>query len=438
MPRFRQFSAVLRRFIVFTPVGAGIFFVALFILMRSLVNRNSYEIVLSCGILLLLLILGIAGFWKSLKLKSMEFGWKPPFPIVAGSGGKSMITGFEEKLPLFFRMHFIVNGRFYPSGNNARDLVKESFFGSGCFMSAETSVSKGETAAELLMDFPMSGVFNGNGFCRLKDIFGFFSFPCGLSVNRTLKVRSSPCFGKNYHINAQSGAEDKRNKTSSDEERYYMREYTPGDRFRDINWKSSDKIETLITRISPDNQEKVSRIEIFFRNYGKAEKPSLESLWLLDRAKARLTHFLRSLMEQHQSKFIFRVSSAVDLRGNNCIWEIENEHDLDVFLEDLAALSFVSPHNEITVPQGTSDMYIFSTACDIVLPVFISMCSPRPVSLFLVQPSLNNKNETETLFKKDFLINGFVPFPRWLFKNKIKQLSVFNSKIDLIYAETRL
>jgi len=349
-----------------------------------------------------------------------------------------MVTGFDEKLPLFFRMHFMVKGKFYPSGNDARDHVKESFFGSGCPVSAETSVSKRETAAEFLLDFPMSGVFNGNGFCRLKDIFGFYSFPCGIPVSRILKVRSSPCFGKKYHVNAQSGAEDKRNKTSSDEERYYMREYTPGDRFRDINWKSSDKIDTLITRISPDNQEKISRIEIFFRNYGPVNKPSLEALWLLDRAKARLTYFLRSLMEQHQSKFIFCVSSALDAHGNNCIWEIEDDKDLDYFLEDFAGLSFIPPQNEITAPQGTGDMYVFSTACDIVLPGFISMCSPRPVSLFLVHPSHEIKKETEILYKKDFLLNGCYPFPRWFIKKNIKQLGVLSNRTEIIHAESRI
>jgi hypothetical protein len=297
----------------------------------------------------------------------------------------------------------------------------------------------------------MSGVFTGRGFCRLRDIFGFYSFSCGVDLQRTIKVRSSPCFGKKIFINAQSGAEDKRNKTSSDEERYYMREYTPGDRFRDINWKSSEKIDALITRISPDTQEKVSRIEVHFRNYGPVEKTSLEALWLLDRAKSQLAYFLRSLMEAN-SIFAFHVRAARIGDAQN-EWDIEDSDDLDAFLEDLAGLSFVSPQNEAAItPAAAGEMYVFSTACDTGLNAFIVANNPRPVSLFFVQAAVRTKKkkkkgpeepavqepEITSLYKRNFFISGCVPKPRWLFKSKIKPAGVIVDKVDMIYAETRL
>jgi hypothetical protein len=240
-------------------------------------------------------------------------------------------------------------------------------------------------------------------------------------------------------ITAQSGAEDRRNKTSSDEERYYMREYTPGDRFRDINWKSSEKIDTLITRISPDNQEKVSRIEVYFRNYGPAKKSSLQALWLLDRAKARLSHFLRNLQEQ-QSSYIFHVRAA---QGS---WEIEDSEDLEAFLEDLAGLSFSPPQNEGTIPASAGEVYVFSTACDIGLHGFILACNPRPVSLYMVQPlsDITQSAEFETIRIADFPAAGCIPLARWFNKNKIKQLGAHaaagtgTNRVEMIYAETRL
>jgi len=439
----------------FTPSGAAVLAVALVILIRSLIARNSYEIVISSAALLFLLVMGIIGAWKSVKLKSLEAGWKPPFPAAARSGEDTLITGLDEKVPLFFRLHFIVRGRFFPCGSGAVNSGADSAAGGGCPLLAETSVSRGEKTARLAMNFPVSGVFNGEGFCRLKDVFGLYSFSCGTSQRRTINVRSSPCFGKDYFINAQSGAEDRRSKTSSDEERYYMREYTPGDRFRDINWKSSEKIDTLITRISPDNQEKVSRVEVYFRNYGQVNKPSLEALWLLDRAKARLSHFLRSFMEM-QSSYIFNVRAA---HGS---WEIENEKDLDDFFEELAGIGFAPPQNEALSP-GADEIYVFSTACDTELGGFLLACNPRPVSLFLVQP-LNDREreavkfkpfsfkkspppsgtepkkdaETEILRKTDFPANGCFPLPRFLIRGKIKQLGVHAGKADIIYAETRL
>jgi hypothetical protein len=424
-PRFRP---------VFTPIGAALLVIALVILARSLYARNSYEMLISCVILLIMLILGLAGWRRAKKLALLEPGWKPPFPMTANSGEESLITGLGSSLPLFFRLHFIVRGKFSPNSDSI------------CPMFAETSVSRGEETARLELDFPMSGIFHGSGYCKLRDIFGLFSFPCGITLQRTINVRSAPCFGKKTQINAQSGAEDRKTKSSTNEERFYMREYTPGDRLRDINWKSSEKIDALITRISPDNQEKVSRIEIYFRNFGP-EMPSLEALWLLDRAKARLSYFLRSLMDENTS-FVFSIRAA---QGD---WEIEDSEDLEDFLEALAGLSFLPAKNEGIVSAGTGDMYVFSTACDKGLSGFLLASHPRPISLFIVQPKRqivnkelkktgdkNKKNarpEYETLYKRNFPAKGCALLPRWFSKTRINPMNVDAHRIERIYAETKL
>jgi hypothetical protein len=421
----------------FTAAGGVFLLAALVIFIRSALARNAYEIMLSLSALLFMLVLGIIGVWKSHKLAAVNPGWKLPFPMTANSGEKSYVSGLEEYIPLFFRLHFVVHGRFFPSGAS-ENLKPER---GGCPVFAQVSVPRGNNSAYLRLDFPISGIFHGEGFCRLRDVFGFYSFSCETPQRRIAKVRSAPCFGKNIHINAQSGAEDRRSKTTSDEERYYMREYTPGDRFRDINWKSSEKIDALITRISPDNQEKVSRIEVYLRNYGTSVRPPLESLWMLDRAKARLSWFLRSLLDTDNktsslSSFIFSVYAA----GGS--WEIEDSESLDAFLEDLAGLPFSPPQNETNVINHASagELYVFSTACDTGLNGFILACSPRPVSLFLAQPAGKKKqSETETLGKLSFAAKGIVPFPRWFTgSNKVKEMGANAAKVEMIYTETKL
>jgi len=422
-----------------TPVGAIVLFTSLFILIRSLIARNAYEIVISSGVLLILLILFIIGVWKSKKLKSLEPGWKPPFPMTAkNTGDKTQITGLDGHIPIFFRLHFFIKGYFFPDDSKK------------CYVSNEISIPRGDTSSEMTLDFPMSGIFQGEGYCRLRDIFGFFSFYCAAPQSRTIKIRSAPCFGKKIHINAQSGAEDQRNKPSADVERYYMREYTPGDRLRDINWKSSDKIDTLITRISTDNQEKISRIEVHFRNFGKVQ--TLEALWLLDRAKAHLAYFLRSIMEMNTS-FIFDVNTA------NGDWEIKNMDELDAFLEELAGFSFISPKNENALKPCAGDIYVFSTACDISLNSFLLACNPRPVSLFIAQPYVKEKktenseqkiinneqlkenSEQEKDIEKirlgDFISKNCYPSARW-FGKSVKRLNVQANRIEMFYAEISL
>jgi hypothetical protein len=425
-----------KRRLIFTPVGAAVLVIALVMLFRSLYVRNAYEMIISLTLLFLLLLLGLIGARKAAKLKTLEAGWKPPLPMTANAGdGASysepwLITGLDTAVPSFFRLHFIARGKFFPGGGNS----------GSCPVFAETSAPRGGDTASLQLNFPMSGVFQGEGYCRLRDIFGFYSFSCGQSQQRTVKVRSAPFIGKKPLINTQSGAEDKKTKTSSDEERYYMREYTPGDRFRDINWKSSEKIDSLITRISPDNQEKVNRVDVYFRNYGAAGNASLEALWLLDRAKARLAQFLRSLLEE-QANYVFNVRAA---QGS---WEIADSEDLEDFLDELAAVSFTPLQNEKEIPAGTAELYIFSTACDIGLNGFVLSCSPRPVTLFIVQPlaikekKTKAETERETLFKRNFPVNGCFPSPRWYLNSKIKLLGVQSGAArlqEVAYAETKI
>jgi hypothetical protein len=259
------------------------------------------------------------------------------------------------------------------------------------------------------------------------------SFSCVLLSKQTLKVRSAPGTAKSLRIEALSGAEDRRVKTSSDEERYYMREYAPGDRFRDINWKSSERIDTLITRISPDNQEKVTRIEVHFRNYGPI-RPTIEELWLLDRAKARLAWFLRSVKDEKAS-FVFHVQAA------GAIWELKDMEEIEAFLEELAALPFSPSQNE-ELPgsvQGRGEIYVFSTACDTSLPSFLLAHQTQALTLFIVQSiSQEKKEECACLRLRDFPAGGSIPLARWFYPRKKRLLGVRTGRMTIDYGETRL
>ena len=419
----------------FTVPGIAVSIFALVILVRSLAARNAYEIVLSLAALALLLVLWLAGKWAVRRLAALEPVWKIPVPLGAASGEDWLVTIPAGKVPRFFRLHFFVRGRFFPQGSP-----------DGCPVFAETSLSRkgGDSSAPLSLCFPLGGLFRGETSCRLRDIFGFFSFPCGGSREQTLKVRSAPCGSRTLRIDAQSGAEDRRNKNANDDERYYMREYAPGDRFRDINWKSSERINTLITRISPDNQEKITRIEVHFRNYGphpsrrkgKGAPPGLADLWLLDRAKARLAWFLRKVREEKAS-YVFHVRSAASS------WDLNDDEEIEAFLEELSALPFFPPQNEAgALPCSDGEIYVFSTGCDTALPAFLLAQQGRPCSLFLTQTpprkTAHDRPEAESLLLRDFFRGGFVPLPRWLLPKPERQLQVSGGRTMIDYAETRL
>jgi hypothetical protein len=428
LPRFRPVTGL---------AGFASLASALFLLIRSLYVRNAYEIVLSSALLIFWLAFFLTGLWRARRFSLLEPGWKPPAPLVAEAGAETLITGLAVAAPVFFRLHFVLGGRFFPQGGER-----------GCPFFAETSVDRRAGTARLTLRFPMGGVFQGEGRCFLRDIFGFFSFPCGIPLRRTLRVRSAPPMDVNFRLKTLSGAEDRRNKTSSDEERYYMREYAPGDRFRDINWKSSERIDTLITRISPDNQEKVSRVEVRFRNYGPAgngpagtvKDPPLLDLWLLDRAKARLSWFLRRVMEEGAS-YIFHVTAA---QGS---WEISDQDELEAFLEELAGLPFAPTRNGDPAEAAAlpGEIYVFSTACDSGLGSFLLTCQKQELSLFLAEsPPESRRREkpdpedAPALCRlRGFPAWGLLPALRWFKAGKARRLPVSGFTLKIDTAEVR-
>jgi len=421
-------------FFTFHLPGLAVFLIALVMLLRGLAAKNAYEILLSSAALVFWVLLFFAGSWAKRHLTALEALLHIPLPLTAASEEDWLVTCNAVRLPLFFRLHFIVRGRFFPQGSSR-----------GCAVIAETSFPRGGDRASLNLSFPLGGLFQGETLSRLRDIFGFFSFPCGLSSNQILKVRSAPCPSKPLRVEALSGAEDRRTKSSTDEERYYMREYAPGDRLRDINWKSSERIDTLITRISPDNQEKVTRIEVYFRNYGPS-RPGIGELWLLDRAKARLAWFLRTVKEENAS-FIFDVRTALES------WDLSKEDEIDMFLEELASITFCPAQSgELsTDPLGDGELFVFSTACDFTLPSFLLGRQGKPVSLFMIQNPLGGKTddrkiagrkadfaaeECAHLHLRDFPAKGFIPFPGWFLPQQKKLLNARSGRMMIDYAET--
>ena len=428
----------------FAPPGIAVFVIALVILVRSLAARNAYEIVLALAALALWMVLLLTGKWAARRFTALEPSafepvWKIPLPLGAASAEDWLVTGPAARIPLFFRLHFLVRGRFFPQGCLH-----------GCAVFAETSLSRKGGTAPLSLSFPLGGFFRGETSCRLRDIFGFFSFPCGNNRERTLNVRSAPCRARALRIDAQSGAEDRRNKNANDEGRYYMREYAPGDRFRDINWKSSERISTLITRISPDNQEKITRIEVYFRNYGpantaaRAAGSAIADLWLLDRSKARLAWFLRKVKEEKAS-YVFHVRSA----GKS--WDLNDEEEIETFLEELSFLPFFPVQNEESSLSQEGEIYVFSTACDTALPAYLLTQQGRPLSLFLAQRSPRKKIRQgkpgpEFLYLRDFPARGVRPLLRWLLQTLLRTLlprrqqplRASGGRMMIDYAETRL
>ena len=400
-----------------TAIGLTVSIISVTIFIRSLALRNIYEIILSLGAMLFLIFIAIKGTFLIKHIKNMEPQWKAPFPLYALSMEEWHIYCPLIKLPAFYRLHFLLRGTFFPQGSKA-------FFK----LFREAVIPKQSGSCTFNLSFPLGGIFRGDASCRLRDVFGFFSFYSGPGNTQTLSVRSSPCDNKKLRIDPRSGKEDRKNKTAFDEERYYMREYAPGDRLRDINWKSSERIDTLITRISPDNQEKVSRLAIYFRNYGPSS-PSILDLWLLDRTKARLAWFIKSIKEENSS-FIFEIHTEDKSR------ELIEDEDIEAFLDELCAIQFTKENSSsMKAPDNKGgEIYVFSTSSDSFLSSFLLLHQEKTVSLFMAESIADENSVKLKLF--DLFYQGFIPMGIKLFgKRKSRSRGTGKEKLFIDYAK---
>jgi hypothetical protein len=413
----------------FKAGGLFVLLAGLGICIRGLAYRDPYQIVLAGLALALWLALFLAGLFGSKRLELLVPGWLAPVPLAAGGGGGAAhtITGLDAKVPYFFRLHFIVRGNF-SSGAGSRFLVS-------------SEVSGGGPEARLSLNFPMSGIFHGQGLCRLRDVFGFFSFPCGPVLHRSLPVQPAPHRKKPLlRIDPFSGSEDRQSRSQTDEERYYMREYAPGDRFRDINWKTSERLATLITRISPHTQEKTKLIYLAFRNYGPGK--GLLASWLLDRTKARLAVFLRTLKEEHP-EFIFHISTAGGERT------VQSTEEVEAFLDELAGMDFQPAAAGFSAEDADkAELYLFSTSCDMALASLLASRGESLSHLFITVPAWRGGGEkvvfrARNIFAEGFLpVSGFSPPGRWFRRggngDDFPVPVPGKGSLEITYAEVRL
>jgi uncharacterized protein (DUF58 family) len=360
---------------LFPPTLAGVFVIlaGLFLLPRGLSNKDPYEVLLSFAALGTASLLFLVGLRASRRLSGISPGWVPPEALAAGADGPPhVISGLEGRVPYFFRLHYEIQGslkigpdrKVWVSGDSRADDMGR---------------------CEVLLPFPLSGIFHGRGRCRLRDVFGLYSFSPGEEIHRRIPVLPGPHPEKPLlRIDAFTGSEEKQNRKTADEERYYMREYAPGDRFRDINWKASSRLAVLVTRIAPFTQEKTRTVHVDFRNYGPPGSAGLLELWTLDRMKARLLAFLRTLREEHP-EYRFNVRTGSEDR------EIETLIDLEEFAADLAGLSYSTSAGAPSAagpgdPFAAGELYIFSSAFDLRLPALLGSRNEEITHLYMTIP----------------------------------------------------
>jgi hypothetical protein len=354
--KIRNWLQIFLFYFPFTLAGSLLLAAALYLLGRSLAQDNPYGVLLA---LAALLVLGALAVTSRLQAKlyaraQVHWHWDSSAPMYARRAGLSqtLMTDRLRTLP-FFRIHFALRGSLKVGRNASLRIQREISFAEG-----------GRHPIDLY--FPLSGALTCSARYAVRDIFGLSRARFGERMVRNLPVQPASFTQRSIPVPEPSvGFEETSRKRSSDEEKYYMREYLPGDRFRDINWKVSSRLDELITRISPVTQEKTTILPVVLRNFRDRKSESVESIVHLNIIKSWLMAFLR-IMKQEHPEMQFRLTTA----GGSRL--LQSDEEIERFGCELPAVFFQSDAGTIFQGPPEEELFVFSTVFDRGLPAFLS------------------------------------------------------------------
>ncbi|MBN2551492.1 MAG: DUF58 domain-containing protein [Spirochaetales bacterium] len=352
------FRRRLRSLVFYYPLtlaGSLLLAAALYLLGRGLAQDNPYGVLLALLALLMLAAVAVAARLQAgtYGRRQVHWHWDSSTPLFARRAGlaQALITDPVRTLP-FFRVHFAVKGNLRAGRNATLRIRREISFAQG-------------TRHPIGLYFPVCGLLTCTGRFAVRDIFGLSRARFAGQMLRQLSIQPASFAQKRIPIPEPSvGFEETSRKRSSDEEKYYMREYLPGDRFRDINWKVSSRLDELITRISPVTQEKTTILPVVVRNFRDRGTETLESVLHLNVMKSWLMAFLR-LMKQEHPEMQFRLTAAAG------VWLLRSDEEIERFGWELPGMFFQKETGSVVQTPPEEELFVFSTAFDRGLPAFL-------------------------------------------------------------------
>jgi len=367
-----------------TVSGTVLLALALFLLGRAFAAQNPYGFLLSASALVFLVVVAAAARLQASRLNTSGAEWDSSTPLFArnSSGEHTLLLDGTRAWP-FFRVHFILSG-VMKIGRNATVYPRR-----------EVS-TRGGHVLRFPLCLPLSGQFDAKARFEIRDVFGLARAGFGERHERRLAVRPALLAERRFpDVEALDGLEEKSKIKQSDIERYFMREYIPGDRIRDINWKASSRISELVTRIAPVTQEKTRVLSVICRPFRGRRVESPVSVAHLNFLKSWMFLFLKSV-KKDRPEYQFRITIGDD------VMLLETEEDVEAFGVELSGLFFRSPPPDrgIDAVAGLSgEAFVFTTPYDDALPVFLRALSGSNVYIFRTTvPSRNDDRRTIRLF----------------------------------------
>lgn len=341
----RSFFRWLDRIYPLTATGTILFFVSLLLFGVWYGTKSFYPLafsLVSFWSIFWLITIGVIQRLRSAKIPPTIETGRPVFARL-NDQNVSVQLGARRSAFLFYRYHYRLKGKLKAG--------REAYFS----VYSEGSSKEG-ISIQVPLYLPFCGMANFEGSLLLRDVFGLTRLL--LSNIEPIQIVILPPFFPEkapLKFDPSSAQESSRRIQTSEDEKYYMREYIPGDRLKDINWKTSFRIDELITRISPKSLEESRLVYIDIRPFHFSNNDGPVAILHLNYLKSWALSFLRSVMLKYPN-YHFSVSIGAE---NHLI---ENEQDLDMLTRRLSVIEYQA---EIEMPVDTiAERFVFTTMFD--------------------------------------------------------------------------
>ena len=355
------------RYYPFTLLGTAVAGAAVYLLGSAFASGSPHEFLLSITGFLTLLVLAGLGRLQAYRCKLVEFEWDSSAPLAARElGTQHRLRTRAARSWLFYRIHLRISWRLQAG----RRATLRGY--------REVATPGGEASIPLW--FPCSGRLQMTGRFTIRDVFGLTRAQIRPPERRTLVVRPGLLAEQSTPpVEISAGFDTTQRARTSDEEQYFMREYMPGDRMKDINWKATSRLGELITRISPITQEQTQELHVVLRRYRRRGGETLTAVLHLDFIKSWLLTFLR-VVKQHHPEYVFVVDSGGESH------RVDSPEEIEALARRLAELPLTS---ELPAADAAParELFIFSTVFDEDLPRFVERSGAQYINLFRSVPA---------------------------------------------------
>lgn len=374
----RSTAWFLKRYYPFTATGTVIMVAAVAFTALGSARGDVYLASLGVTAIAASLVLAILSRLQAGRFTDVSVQWDDPSDATSRTFGNTAVPNITVQAAgirpwFFFRLNSRISGRLR-AGNKTRFHVFE-----------EIATPTPERIS-IPLALPLPGTLMLRREVEVRDVFGLTRGAFADAVTREVEVTAPmPVAPQLTRMVAASGEQESTRTATPDEERYYMREYIPGDRFRDINWKASSRIRELVTRISPQTQDEDRTITIYLRHFRDRGRENLEALGHLAYVKGWVVAFMRAVVrEEHGVQF--RLVTAEGMRT------IRSEDEISELSRELCRLQFdPAPSNPARDPAARM-VLVFTTPFDTTLPAFTASLSPVDCRLFSTQFAANGGN----------------------------------------------